>query len=202
MITFRTTFSATLAALLICGTGLAGCEKAANGGPTPSAGDDSDTANGSTVPDLPAMNKPFFSPDLADRIGGVDLFAIAESKLALTQSKNPSVKAFATAAIETHNKSLTGLGVAIDGSGQTISYPDAMPNDLTAKLAALGKVDPGSFDKTYVGDQVEAQQIAVSALQTFAKHGDVAQFKAFAVNSESAARNTLAAAQTLQSSLK
>jgi predicted outer membrane protein len=202
MITFRKTLSATLAALLMCGMGLAGCEKAANGGPTPVASDDSDTANGSTVPDLPALNKPFFSPDLVDRVGGVDVFAIAESKLALTQSKNPSVKAFATAAIETHNKSLTGLGAAIDSSGQTISYPDAMPNDLAAKLAALQRIDSGSFDKTYVGDQVAAQQVVVSALQTFAKHGDVVQFKTFALNSEPAAQNTLAAAQTLQSSLK
>jgi predicted outer membrane protein len=202
MITFRKTLNAALAALLISGMGLAGCEKAANGGPTPTASDDYDTANGSTVPDLPSLNKPFFSPDLVDRVGGVDLFAIAESKLALAQSRNPNVKRFATAAIDAHNTSLTGLGAAIDSSGQTISYPDAMPNDLAAKLAALRKVDSGKFDKTYVGDQIEAQQAVVSALHTFAKHGDVAQFKTFAVNSEAAARNILAAAQTLQSSLK
>ena len=77
-----------------------------------------------------------------------------------------------------------------------------MPNDLTAKLGALQKADSVSFDKTYVGDQVAAQQIVVSALQTFAKHGDVVQFKTFAVNSGPAAQNTLTAAQTLQSSLK
>ena len=199
---FRKSLTTALAALMISGMGLAGCEKAANGGPTPSAGDDSDTANGSTVPDLPAMNKPFFSPDLVDRVGGVDVFAIAESKLALTQSRNPNVKAFATAAIETHNRSLTGLGAAIDSSGQTISYPDAMPNDLAAKLAALQRTDSGSFDKTYVGDQVAAEQAVVSALQTFARHGDVVQFKNFAMNSEPAAQNALSAAQTLQSSLK
>jgi putative membrane protein len=202
MITFRKTLNAALAALLISGLGLAGCEKAANGGPTPSSGDDSDPVHGSTVPDLPSLNKPFFSPDLVDRVGGVDLFAIAESKLALTQSRNPDVKAFATATIDAHNKSLIGLGSAIDSSGQTISYPEAMPNDLSARLAALRKVNSAAFDKTYVADQIEAQQAVVSALQTFAKHGDVAQFKTFALNGQPAARDILTSAQTLQSSLK
>jgi putative membrane protein len=202
MITFRKTLNATLAALLVSGMGLAGCEKAANGGPTPIASDDASGARGSTVPDLPSLNKPFFSPDLVDRVGGVDLFAIAESKLALTRSVNPDVKAFASAAMEAHGKSLKGLGAAIDSSGQTVSYPDMMPNDLAAKLAALQKVDIGKFDKSYVGDQIEAQEAVVSALQTYAKHGDVAQFKTFAVNTGPAAQNTLTAAQTLQSSLK
>jgi len=199
---FRKSLTTALAALMISGMGLAGCEKAANGGPTPAALDDAGLANASTVPDLPALNKPFFSPDLVDRVGGIDLFAIAEGQLALKQSQNPSVKAFATNSIDTHNKSLTGLGGAIDSSGQTISYPDAMPNDLIAKLAVLKKVDANKFDKIYLTDQVEAQHAAISALQTFAKHGDVVQFKTFALNSEPAAQSTLTAAQTLQSSLK
>jgi putative membrane protein len=202
MITFRKTLGVALAALLVGGIGLAGCEKAADGGPKPAETDDSDAPNGSTVPDLPALNKPFFSPDLVDRIGGVDLFAIAEGKLALTRSANANVKAFANASIDAHNKSLTALGGAIDASGQTISYPDAMPNDLMAKLATLQRIDSASFDKTYVGDQVAAQEAAVSALQTFAKHGDVVQFKTFATNNQAAAQTMLTAAQTLQSSLK
>jgi predicted outer membrane protein len=202
MITFRKTLNVPLAALLVSGLCLAGCEKAANGGPTPAAEDNGDTVRRSTVPDLPSLNKPFFSPDLVDRVGGVDLFAIAESKLALTQSHNPNVKTFATAAIDTHNKSLSGLGAAIDSSGQTISYPDAMPNDLAGRLATLQKAAGASFDKAYIADQIEAQQAVVSALQTFSKHGDVVQFKTFALNSEPAARNILASAQTLQSSLK
>ena len=90
MITFQKTLSAALAAILISGLGLAGCEKAANGGPTPSADDSAETVNRSTVPDLPSLNRPFFSPDLVDRVGGVDLFAIAEAKLALTRSRTPT----------------------------------------------------------------------------------------------------------------
>lgn len=202
MITFQKTLSAALAAILISGLGLAGCEKAANGGPTPSADDSAETVNRSTVPDLPSLNRPFFSPDLVDRVGGVDLFAIAEAKLALTRSRNPNVKAFAAAAIDAHNKSLTGLGAAIDSSGQTISYPELMPNDLAGKLAALRKADGVSFDKTYIADQIEADQAKVSALEIYSKHGDVAQFKKFALNSQESARNVLASAQTLQSSLK
>ena len=202
MITFRKTLNAALAAILLSGVGLAGCEKAANGGPTPSSDDNADIVNRSTVPDLPSLNRPFFSPDLVDRVGGVDLFAIAESKLALTQSRNPNVKAFAAAAIDAHNKSLAGLGAAIDSSGQTISYPESMPNDLVAKLGALRRVDTVTFDKTYVADQIEAGQVVLSALQTYAKHGDVAQFKTFAQNDQAAVRNALASAQTLQSSLK
>ncbi len=202
MITFRKTLNAALAAILISGLGLAGCEKAANGGPTPLADDNANIVNRSTVPDLPSLNRPFFSPDLVDRVGGVDLFALAESRLALTQSRNPNVKAFAAATIDAHGKSLAGLGAAIDASGQTISYPEAMPNDLAARLSALHKLDGVAFDKTYLGDQIEAGQAVVSALQTYAKHGDVAQFKTFALNSQEAARNAVASAQTLQSSLK
>ena len=66
----------------------------------------------------------------------------------------------------------------------------------------MRKADSVAFDKTYIADQIEADQAKVSALEIYSKHGDVAQFKKFALNSQESARNVLASAQTLQSSLK
>lgn len=201
MTTLGMTTRAVAAALLMAALALGGCEKAANGGATPVA-NETDSANGSTVPDLPALNKPFFSPDLVDRVGGLDLFAIEEGKLAREKAQSDDVKAFASAAIDAHTKSRAALGAVIDATGQTISLPDSLPNDLAAKLSDLQNADPAAFDKAYVSDQISAQQAAVSALETFAKHGDIPQFKTFAQNAAPVAENALATAQALQSSLK
>jgi putative membrane protein len=203
MMTLRNTLNAAVAALLVSSLGLSACEKAPNGGPTPSALDGSDAgASGSTVPALPALGGPMFSPDLVDRVGGLDLFAIAEAKVALARSQNESVKSFATASLNAHTNSVAALNSAINASNQTISMPDSMPNDLASKLADLNSVDAGKFDKAYVADQINALQAVDNALKTFAKHGDVAQFKAYSEKSMAGVESSLASAQTLQASLK
>jgi putative membrane protein len=203
MITLRNTFSAATAALVVSSVGLAACEKAANMGSTPPATDDSGSAaGGSTVPALPALGGPMFSPDLVYRMGEYDLFAINEGKIALARSQNASVKSFASAAIEARTKSMTALNAAIDASNQTISLPDTLPNDLLGKVSALQDVDAAKFDQAYLADQVASLQAAVNALKTFAKHGDAAAFKSYANASVSGVESSLAAAQTLQTSLK
>ncbi len=203
MITLRNTLNAAVAAILVSSLGLSACEKAASGGPLPTASDGSDAgASSSTVPALPALGGPMFSPDLVDRVGGLDLFAIAEAKLAFSRSQNDSVKSFATASMNAHTNSIAALNAAITASNQTISMPDAMPNDLASKLADLQGVDDGKFDKAYLADQISGLQAVNNALKTYAKHGDVAQFKAYSEKSISGVESTLTSAQTLQASLK
>ncbi len=203
MITLRNTLNAAVAAILVSSLGLSACEKAANGGPAPTASDGADAgASGSTVPALPALGGPMFSPDLVDRVGGLDLFAIAEAKVALSRSQNDSVKSFATASINAHTNSIAALNAAISASNQTISMPDAMPNDLASELADLQGVDAGQFDKAYLADQIGGLQAVDNALKTFAKHGDVAQFRAYSDKSLPGVERSLASAQTLQASLK
>jgi putative membrane protein len=203
MINSRHAFGATLAALLVCGLAITGCEKAAGGGDTPVTADTSDdTASNSTVPGLPLLAKPVFSPDMVNLVGGSDLFAVAEGRLALAQANAPGVKSFAATSVDTHTKSSEALEKTMESSGQTMSMPDAMPADLQLKVAALQKLTGPAFDKAYVSDQIALQQAELDALRFFAKHGDLAPFKSFAADAGPKVASNLAAAQALQSSLK
>lgn len=203
MIISRTALKIALAATLLSGLGLSACEKAADSGTTPISDDSSDSAgNASTVPGLPFLARPVFSPDLVDMAGGLDLFALAEGKLAAAQSQNAAVKAFAARSAEAHGKSLTALGAAVDSSLQTLSMPDAVTGDLQSKVSALQKLSGAAFDKAYLDDQIEVERTESEALRFYSKHGDTAQFKTYANATAPTAEATLSAAQSLRATLK
>ena len=203
MINSRHAFGAALAALLVSSLAMTGCEKTA-GSDQPAVGAEAADAGGatSTVPGLPFLAKPVFSPDLVNMVGGANLFAVAEGRLALAQSATPTVKSFAATSVDAHTKSSAALSKSIDASGQTISMPDGMPGDFQAKVSALQKLTGADFDKAYLADQIAVQQAEAEALRFFAKHGDLAEFKTFAANAAATVENNLATAQTLHSSLK
>jgi putative membrane protein len=203
MLASRIKFGAAAAALLISGLALASCEKAPGAGGAQNAASSGDDTNGaSTVPDLPVLAKPVFNPDLVNMVGGIDLFSIAEDKLALSQSSTPSVKSFATTSLNAHNSSLTGLSAAIDASGETLSVPDSVPMDMQTKVDALQKLSGPAFDKAFLADQIAVQRAEVAALPFFIKHGDNAHLAAFATKVVTSAQSVLASAQSTQSTLK
>ncbi len=203
MIISRTALNVVLASLMAAGLGLTACDKAADSGAAVGPDDSGASAgNASTVPGLPFLAKPVFSPDLVDMMGGLDLFAVAEARLASTQSANAKVKAFATRSSNAHSKSLSGLGAAIEASGQTLSMPDAMTGDLQSKVAALQKLTGPAFDKAYLADQSDVENAEATALRFYSKHGDTSQFKNFANTTAPLAEGDLSAVQALQASVK
>lgn len=200
-----------VAAAATCLTILGACEKPA--GPPTTASNSAMSAaqaaaagagqiDASTLPDLPLVAKPVFSPDFVDTAGSMNLFEIAQAKLAQAHTTNPEVKAYAEDMAEAHGKSDGALQAALDASGQTIELPDSLPDVLQAKVTVLGQTTGVAFDRIYLTDQVAAHQASVTALTTYATRGDFPALKTYAKATLKTEQADLTRAQALLASLK
>jgi putative membrane protein len=112
------------------------------------------------------------------------------------------VKKFAAMMVTDHTKSTEDLKKAIADSGQAITPPGALPDDLRGKLDDLNKVDAKDFDANYMDNQVDAHQAALDLLQRYAEDGDVAQIKAFAAATAPAVQKHLDEARRIRDAVK
>jgi putative membrane protein len=107
-----------------------------------------------------------------------DMYEIWAAKIAQSKSKNAEVKKFAGEMIKDHTKSSNEMKPLIAKAGQT------PPADLDQRrkgfLDNLKAADAGSFDKTYMDQQVAAHDEALTLLQGYAKDGSDAGLKAAA----------------------
>ena len=113
-----------------------------------------------------------------------DAFEIASSKIALGQSDNSKVKAFARLMIEDHTKTtahlLTGSGMSkadVDSKIAPGSDGKHKANDLIDQshadmLDKLGREKGKDFDSDYMSDQVSGHKDAVSLFEDYVHHGD------------------------------
>jgi putative membrane protein len=141
--------------------------------------------------------------DFVPKAAASDMFEIAAAKLAEKRSTNPEVKKFARMMVTDHAKSTAALKKAITDSGQTVTAPTTMPQDLQAKLDDLTKADgPTAFDKSYMSGQVDAHQDALNLLQRYAQDGDVPAIRAFAAATAPVVQNHLDQAKVLRDAVK
>jgi putative membrane protein len=105
-------------------------------------------------------------------------FEIESSKLALTKSSNPDVKAFAQQMIDDHTQASQDLAVAAKPSGAQPA--DALDDKHQKKLDKLNDLSGKKFDKEYISCQTKAHKKAVSLFSDYAKSGDDASLKDFA----------------------
>ncbi|HEY5047887.1 MAG TPA: DUF4142 domain-containing protein [Rhizomicrobium sp.] len=137
----------------------------------------------------------FASPNATDfrhQAMASDAFEIASSKIALGQSTNPQIDAFAKMMI--HDHSLTTKHLLM-GSGMTQADIDAKlaagadgkhaANDLVDQshadmLDKLGSEKGKDFDSDYMSDQVSGHKDAVSLFEDYAKNGDDRSLKSWA----------------------
>jgi putative membrane protein len=116
--------------------------------------------------------------DFVPKAAASDMFEVQSSQAALKMSKNADIKMFAKMMIDAHTKSTADLKAAITASGQSITPPATLPDDLQKKLDDLKASK--DFDKDYVSAQVDGHQAALDLMQRYANDGDVAQIKDFA----------------------
>ncbi len=123
-----------------------------------------------------------------------DAFEIASSKIALGQSENAKVKAFAKLMI--HDHSLTTKHLLIgsrmsqaDIDAKIAPGPDGKhkANDLVDQshadsLDKLGSEKGKDFDSDYMSDQVSAHKDAVSLFEDYARSGDERSLRLWARN--------------------
>lgn len=108
------------------------------------------------------------------------LFEIESSKLALSRSSDPQIRAFAETMVADHTKIATGLKRAASDARGDITLPTAMDADHEALLTKLRAATGRDFDALYVQMQTTAHQQAVGLFGAFAKDGDQTALKDFA----------------------
>jgi putative membrane protein len=101
-----------------------------------------------------------------------DNYEIQSSKLALTRSKRPDVKALAHQIITDHMQTSKALMAALSNSDRKIAPP---PMTLSAanmaKIELLKKAPKASFDDLYLQQQMQAHQMAWSLHKGYATDG-------------------------------
>jgi len=140
--------------------------------------------------------------DFVPKAGASDMYEVEAGKLAEGRATSPAVKKFAAMMVADHTKSSDALKKALAESGQPLSLPTVMPDDLRGKLGDLTKVEAKGFDKAYMDGQVDAHQAALDLLQRYAQDGDVAAIKAWAAATAPTVQKHLDIARTDRDALK
>ncbi len=100
-----------------------------------------------------------------------DQFEILAAETALTQSKNPEVRAFATHMLQVHQQLSKALLDAATRSG--LKPPEmAMSRDQAHLLGALQSLSGKEFDSLYLKQQALAHRSALAVEDMYAKSGD------------------------------
>jgi putative membrane protein len=122
-----------------------------------------------------------FNPegDFVTRAAIGNLFATAESRLALDRAAGPTVKTFARRLVAEHGSAQAALAAAADGSGAAV--PTTLDEPHQARLTALQGKSGADFDKAYVADQGEAHSNALTLYGDYMLLGDDAKLKALAI---------------------
>ena len=151
---------------------------------------------------IPTPANEAAAPDFVNKAAASDMFEIAAAKVALQRSTNAQVKKFAQMMVDDHTKSSADLKKAISESGQSLTPPAALPQDLQGKVDDLSKADAKDFDKNYMDNQVDAHQNTLNVLQRYAQDGDVPALKTFAANTAPKVQEHYDKAKTLRDALK
>jgi putative membrane protein len=153
------------------------------------------------------------APDFRHQAMASDAFEIQSSKIALGQSQNPQVKAFAKMMIHDHSLTtkhlLRGSGMTqADIDTKTQPGPDGKyaANDFIDQphadmLDKIGSESGKSFDSDYMSDQVSGHKDAVAMFQDYSQNGDDPKLKAWAAKTLPTLQMHLSKAQAIDSKL-
>jgi len=117
--------------------------------------------------------------DFVTRASIGNLFAIAESRLAIDRTNDPEVKGFAQQLIEDHEEAKGALRSAAVGSGATAAT--MLDGDHQARVTTLQNKSGADFDKTYIADQGEIHSNTLTLYADYMLLGDNAKLKALAI---------------------
>ncbi|KQW67078.1 hypothetical protein ASE17_20305 [Phenylobacterium sp. Root77] len=133
-------------------------------------------ATGVSTAAASAINTPTFIRDAA--IGG--MYEIQSSKLALTRSKNPDVRAAANMIIADHTAADEKLKALVASGKAPGPLPTGMDERRKGMLDNLTGASANDFDDRYLDQQTMAHHEALLAFNGYAQAGDNQDLKAFA----------------------
>jgi putative membrane protein len=119
------------------------------------------------------------SIDFIQKLALSDMYEVESSKIALTKSTSPSVKAYAQSMITAHTATSAALKPIADS--MKVMPPVTLDNAHAEKIADLKKAAVNEFDQKFLDQQEEAHENALNALNDQAKNGSNAALVSFAV---------------------
>lgn len=169
------------ALVLAAALGLAACHNNAQ-----NATDNNVTANDMTATntsDYAALNgstpAAAATPDFVTKAAISDMYETRASKIALTRSNNPSIKAFAQKMIHDHGQTTDEVKAIV--KKDNLTPPPASMDDQHAKLIDdLTSAKADEFDALYIDQQQTAHKDAIDLMKGYAAGGDNPDLKAFA----------------------
>lgn len=136
-----------------------------------------------------------------DKVIVANRFEIYTSELALKYAKSADVRSFARQMIDDHRK--TGEDFAATLERADIEPPiDALDLAYTGKFVQLSAFGPKSdFDCSYVMQQLEVHEDAISTFSAYATSGETPELRAFATRTLPTLEHHLHMARALDSKM-
>jgi putative membrane protein len=187
--------------LLIAGVAAASLTLAACGQQAEAPSEATPMPDANAAATVPTMADEAAAPDFVTKAATSDMFEIEAAKIALERSQNAEVKAFAQMMIDQHTKATSDLKAAITESGQALTPPTALPQEMQDELKELRDASAEDFDKAYISGQVDAHQNALNLMKRYAEDGDVAALKTFATTTGAAVQQHYDKAKAMQDAM-
>jgi putative membrane protein len=112
-----------------------------------------------------------------------DMFELASSKLALTKSQSPEIKAFAQQMITEHTATTAKLKQLVAGNAAA-PLPTALDDRRSGLMETLQGTAPDKFDEVYLDQQGQAHREALGLMDSYGTHGEDAALKSFAAETK------------------
>jgi putative membrane protein len=137
------------------------------------------TASADTAAATPA---PMANPDqeFANAAAASDAFEIQSSQVAQEKASTAKVKTFAAQMIKAHTDSTAKLKTAASAATPAITPEPQLTAAQQQKLDGLKAKSGADFDKAYIQAQVDAHEMTLAKLRTYAATGAVPSLKSFA----------------------
>jgi putative membrane protein len=117
--------------------------------------------------------------DFLTRASNSNLFAVAESRLALDRTRDPKVRTFARQMVKDHGDAQSELQATAKGSGAAV--PTTLDPEHQARLKALRSKSGADFDKAYIADQGENHSNALTLYADYMLWGEYEKLHALAI---------------------
>jgi putative membrane protein len=114
----------------------------------------------------------------AEMAASSNMFEIQSSELALQESQDEDVRAFAQKMIEDHTAAGEKMKAAAATDG--VTPPEAMVPEHQSQLDTLESNDGEAFDQAYVDAQAVAHDEAVTLFEQFSTEGEESALRDFA----------------------
>ena len=139
--------------------------------------------------------------DFIARAVGDDLFEYQAAQVASVRANDPAVKAFANLTAKQSADSRQALVRSITESGQNLTAPTGLPDHLQSLLDELKRGTARDFDKTYIEQQIEVGEDALSLMSAYGRDGAIPTIRAAASALGPARQAQLDQARSIQDTL-